>query len=92
MDAADPQGPGWSTGRRAISAASGALAVAVGVALHAVAAYYRPEGDHPLDADSDWAFLEAGWIRLAAWAAVAGGAWLLVWAWNGGRARSDPEG
>jgi hypothetical protein len=56
------------------------------VALALVLAYWRPQQGqlgHDLLGVLTW-----GGLRFVAWAAVAGGTWLLAWAWQSGRA--DP--
>ena len=63
---------------RVLMAVLGAAVLLAGIAFHAAAAYYRPGGEQPLHADLDLAFLSWGWLRLAAWVAIAGGAWLLA--------------
>lgn len=63
------------------TAVLGGVVLLSGVALHAAAAYYRSGGPQPLDTSVDRAFFSWGWLRLAAWAAVGGGAWLLAVVW-----------
>lgn len=71
-----------------LTAALGGVVLLSGVALHAVAAHYRPGGPQPLGTSVDRASFSWGWLRLAAWAAAVGGAWLLavVWARRRGEA------
>ena len=63
-------------------AVTGALLVLAGVAFHSAAAYRAANTDQT----ASWPeFLEWGVVRLAAWGAIAGGAWLLVHARNARR-------
>ena len=59
-----------------------------GVAFHGTAAYVNPMGEYPLSDETGWAFLQWGWLRLLAWAGIAGGVWLLAREWSG-RAEQD---
>jgi hypothetical protein len=79
----------------ALTVAVGAALVVAGVAFHGTAAYFRPTGPHPLSGEEAWAFLRWGPLRAAAWAAVAGGTWLLARVWtarrDGSHAGGDPR-
>lgn len=69
--------------------AGGVVLVLVALVL----AYWRPQ-------QGQWGhdllgFLTWGGVRLVSWGAVAGGAWLLAWAWQAWRAssgRADDDG
>ena len=55
----------------------GAVLVLAGIAFHSAAAYRAANRDQT----ASWPeFLEWGAVRTLAWAALAGGVWLLVWA------------
>ncbi len=66
----------------------GVLLVVAGIALHAVEANLRAGAPGPQA--SGGGFLHgSGWLRFPAWAAVAGGAWLVVRGWSGGSRDDD---
>ncbi|TNM68525.1 hypothetical protein FHN55_06940 [Streptomyces sp. NP160] len=60
--------------------------VAVGVALHAAAAATTAAVDPLVDVVTS--AVQHGWVRAAAWAAVTGGAFLVVTGWS--RRPSEP--
>lgn len=85
MDTAEEE-----TGRRWGRVVLGAVLLVVGVALHGVAAAHTASTD--LLAENVLVeFAQRGWVRLAAWAAVAGGALLAVRGWSP-RRREPSEG
>lgn len=59
---------------------TGALLVIISIALHALAAA-NVSGTDPLTADLA-TIARQGWVRLAAWAALSGGAFLVVTGWS----------
>jgi hypothetical protein len=66
----------------------GVLLIALAAVLHFVMPQLRPEA-HLFD--QAW-LLGAGAVRIGAAAAVAGGAWLLVLAWNSRPSQSADDG
>ncbi|WP_432503460.1 hypothetical protein [Kineococcus arenarius] len=67
---------------------AGALLIVAGIALHAVEANLRAGAPNPVTSDAGF-FHGSSWLRLPAWAAVAGGAWLAVRGWSGRGSRDD---
>lgn len=59
---------------------TGAVLVAISIALHVLAAA-NVSGTDPLTADLA-TIARQGWVRLAAWAALSGGAFLVVAGWS----------
>ena len=69
----------------------GVLVLLAGIALHALAAYSRPDGADPLGVPAvlrEWSWL----LRWVAWGGVVGGAWLTVRGWSGRSPRRDGPG
>ncbi|WP_146099711.1 hypothetical protein [Kineococcus xinjiangensis] len=73
--------------RVAPAAVAGVALVLLAVALRFWIPLLRPEPGQP-GYEELW-FLSWAGLRVAAWGALAGGAWLLVTAWTGRRARAS---
>lgn len=71
--------------------ALGAALVVAGVAFHVLAATVHPAVE-PRPAGADvWVFLQWGWLRVLAWAGVAGGTWLAAWCLTRGRPAAEED-
>ena len=68
------------------TALAGAVLILLAVALRFWLPVLRPDPGEP-GHDELWILSWAG-LRVAAWGALAGGAWLVVLAWNAHRARA----